>query len=111
MTTLAIHGGTPVRTEPIGQWPVWGAEEELMLLQALRSGTWGSIDGTFVKRLEVEFAEFQGARYGVACLLKPKGVDGTASYKSVLITKKAHRTANENASKRQSRVYILTFSV
>jgi dTDP-4-amino-4,6-dideoxygalactose transaminase len=68
MTTLAIHGGEPVRTTPIGQWPVWGEEDEEMLLQALRSGTWGSIDGTFVNRLEVEFAEFQGARHGVACV-------------------------------------------
>lgn len=29
------------------------------------------------------------AQYGIKCILKPKGVDGTATYKSVLITKKA----------------------
>ncbi|HCL81218.1 MAG: hypothetical protein A2077_01605 [Nitrospirae bacterium GWC2_46_6] len=29
------------------------------------------------------------ARYGIVCLLKPKGADGTASYKTVVITKKA----------------------
>jgi dTDP-4-amino-4,6-dideoxygalactose transaminase len=68
MTTLAIHGGTPVRTTPIGQWPVWGDEEEQMLLQALRSGAWGSLDGTFVTRFEAEFAASQGARHGVACV-------------------------------------------
>lgn len=68
MSTLAIHGGTPVRTEPIGQWPVFGTEEEELLLEALHSGIWGSIDGTFVKRLEVEFAALQGARHGVACV-------------------------------------------
>ena len=53
MSTLAINGGTPVRTRPFLGWPVFGREEEEALLAALRSGTWGSLDGTFVKRLEV----------------------------------------------------------
>jgi dTDP-4-amino-4,6-dideoxygalactose transaminase len=66
MSTLAIHGGTPVRTTPIGQWPVFGPEEEASVLAALRSGVWGSIDGTYVKQLEVEFAALQAARHGVA---------------------------------------------
>ncbi len=66
--TLAIDGGTPVRTRPFGGWPVFGREEEEALLAALRSGTWGSLDGTFVKRLEQEFAAFHGARYGVSCV-------------------------------------------
>lgn len=66
--TLAIDGGTPVRTAPFGGWPQWGEEEEQALLAALRSGTWGSLDGTFVKRLEQEFAAFQHARYGVSCV-------------------------------------------
>lgn len=65
---LAIHGGTPVRTAPFGGWPQWGEEEERALLGALRSGTWGSLDGTLVKRLEQEFATFQGARFGVSCV-------------------------------------------
>jgi dTDP-4-amino-4,6-dideoxygalactose transaminase len=66
MSTLAIHGGTPVRTAPFLGWPVFGREEEEALLAALRSGTWGSLDGTFVNRLEEEFATFQGARHGVS---------------------------------------------
>ncbi len=65
---LAINGGTPVRTEPFGGWPVFGPEEEAALLAALRSGTWGSLDGTFVKRFEEEFAKFQGAKYGISCV-------------------------------------------
>lgn len=68
MSKLAIHGGTPVRTQPFLGWPVFGREEEEALLAALRSGVWGSIDGTFVKRLEVEFAELQAARHGIACV-------------------------------------------
>lgn len=68
MSILAINGGTPVRTAPFLGWPVFGREEEEALLAALRSGVWGSIDGTYVKRLEVEFAELQGARHGIACV-------------------------------------------
>jgi dTDP-4-amino-4,6-dideoxygalactose transaminase len=68
MSTLAIHGGTPVRTTPFPRWPVFGREEEEALLAALRSGVWGSLDGTFVRRLEEEFAELQGARHGVSCV-------------------------------------------
>lgn len=68
MSTLAINGGTPVRTKPFFGWPVFGREEEDALLRALRSGVWGSIDGTFVKELEVEFAKLQAARHGIACV-------------------------------------------
>jgi len=46
MSALAIDGGTPVRTKPFEGWPVFGREEEEALLAVLRSGTWGSIDGT-----------------------------------------------------------------
>jgi len=65
-SALAIHGGQPVRTEPIGRWPEFGVEEEELLLQALRSGTWGSLDGRFVKQLEQKFASLQDARHGVS---------------------------------------------
>ena len=71
---LAIDGGTPVRTTPIGQWPVFGKEEEDLLLQALHSGVWGSIDGTFVKQLESEFAAVHDARFGVATVNATMGL-------------------------------------
>jgi dTDP-4-amino-4,6-dideoxygalactose transaminase len=71
---LAIHGGTPVRTAPIGRWPVFGQEEEELLLAALRSGVWGSIDGTYVKRFEQEFAEVHDARHGVATVNATMGL-------------------------------------
>ena len=73
-TRLAVHGGEPVRTTPIGQWPEFGSEEEEAVLAALRSGIWGSIDGTFVKQLEVEFAELQAARHGVATVNATMGL-------------------------------------
>ncbi|HUQ77519.1 MAG TPA: DegT/DnrJ/EryC1/StrS family aminotransferase [Patescibacteria group bacterium] len=71
---LAINGGTPVRTEPFGQWPVFGPEEEELLLTALRSGVWGSIDGTFVKDFEGEFAALHDARHGVATVNATMGL-------------------------------------
>ena len=71
---LAVHGGDPIRTTPIGQWPEFGAEEEAAVLAALRSGIWGSIDGTFVKQLEVEFANLQAARHGVATVNATMGL-------------------------------------
>ena len=73
-STLAIDGGTPVRTEPIGRWPVFGREEEELLLEALHSGVWGSIDGTLVKRFEEEFAALQDARHGVATVNATMGL-------------------------------------
>jgi len=71
---LAINGGTPVRTAPFVGWPQFGAEEEELLLRALRSGVWGSIDGTFVKQLEVEFAELQASRHGVTVVNATMGL-------------------------------------
>lgn len=73
-TRLAIHGGEPVRTTPIGRWPEFGREEEEAILTALRSGIWGSIDGTFVKRFEVAFAELQAAEHGVATVNATMGL-------------------------------------
>jgi dTDP-4-amino-4,6-dideoxygalactose transaminase len=74
LSTLAINGGRPVRTEPIGRWPVFGKQEEDLLLAALRSGVWGSIDGTFVKQLEQEFAALHDARHGVSTVNATMGL-------------------------------------
>jgi dTDP-4-amino-4,6-dideoxygalactose transaminase len=71
---LAIDGGTPVRTTPIGRWPEFGKPEEDLLLAALRSGVWGSIDGTFVNDLEREFAAVQDARHGIATVNATMGL-------------------------------------
>jgi len=70
--TLAVLGGTPVRTEPFPTWPQVSAEMEQSLLFALRSGDWtrrlgegrhgaGRV-GTFEKR----FAEMIGAKHCLA---------------------------------------------
>ena len=77
MDRLAIHGGTPVRTEPFPRWPVWGEEEEKALLEVLHSGQWG-IGGEKTLEFERAFARFQDARYGVSC------TNGTAALEIAL---------------------------
>jgi dTDP-4-amino-4,6-dideoxygalactose transaminase len=64
--SLAIHGGTPVRSEPWPRWPEFGDPEEKALLEALRSGTWG-IGGALVPELECRYAGLHEARFAVAC--------------------------------------------
>ncbi|HOB76467.1 MAG TPA: DegT/DnrJ/EryC1/StrS family aminotransferase [Phycisphaerae bacterium] len=63
---LAIHGGKPVRSEPFPAWPVYGPEEERKLVEVLRSGKWGKQDGQEVATFERRFAEYCGARHGIA---------------------------------------------
>jgi dTDP-4-amino-4,6-dideoxygalactose transaminase len=65
-TTLAIDGGTPLRSAPYPSWPQWGAEEERAVLDVLHSGHWWAPEGTQVKGLEAEFAAYQDARHAVA---------------------------------------------
>lgn len=78
---LAIHGGEPVRTTAIGQWPEFGQEEEQLLLAALRSGKWGSLDGTYVNQFEREFAEFQAAKFAVTTVNATMGL--AVAYKAI----------------------------
>ncbi len=77
--TLAMHGGTPVRTEPFPSWPVFGQEEERRLIAALRSGNWGKIDGDQVKQFEKRFAEYHQARHGIGV------VNGTTGLRMALL--------------------------
>lgn len=72
-TKLALLGGTPVRTRPFPAWPIFGRPEEKRLLQALRSGKWGRLDGSEVAKFEERFASAHGCRHGIAV------VNGTVS--------------------------------
>jgi dTDP-4-amino-4,6-dideoxygalactose transaminase len=63
---LALKGGKPVRTDPFPSWPVYGPEEEEMLLQVLRSGSWGGYNRK-VEEFETAFAALHQVRYGVSC--------------------------------------------
>jgi dTDP-4-amino-4,6-dideoxygalactose transaminase len=62
---LAIDGGSPVRTEPFPDWPIFGDREEQLLLEVLHSGKWGELTGSKVMTFARDFAAFQGASYGV----------------------------------------------
>jgi len=82
VSRLAIFGGTPERSRPFPSWPVFDDSEEEALLDVLRSGNWWryshgqAVDATAaeagqpsskVAEFQAAFAEFQGARYGIAC--------------------------------------------
>lgn len=76
---LAISGGTPIRTRPFPAWPVFGAAEEQRLLQVLRSGKWGRLDGTEVAEFEARFAAMHGCRHAIAV------VNGTVALRIALL--------------------------
>ncbi|WP_084959174.1 DegT/DnrJ/EryC1/StrS family aminotransferase [Thermoactinospora rubra] len=72
MSTLALHGGTPVRTaplpgptEPAGR--TIGPEEAAAVRRVLDSAHLCASGGTEVPALEREFAAYHGVRHAVAC--------------------------------------------
>jgi dTDP-4-amino-4,6-dideoxygalactose transaminase len=77
--SLALEGGTRVRTRPFTAWPVFGAQEERRLLAALRSGKWGKLHGDEVAEFERRFAAMHGAKHGIAV------VNGTVSLRVALM--------------------------
>ena len=77
--TLAMHGGTPVRTEPFPVWPVFGEPEERRLLEVLHGGKWGKIGADQVVAFERAFAAYHQTRHGVAV------VNGTTGLRLALL--------------------------
>jgi len=77
--TLALFGGTAIRTRPFPGWPVFGAEEEARLLRTLRSGQWGRLQGSEVAEFESRFAVMHGCRHGIAV------ANGTVSLRLALL--------------------------
>jgi len=77
--TLAIHGGAPVRTAAFPKWPIFGDAEEKALIETLRSGKWGKLDGDQVRTFEKRFAEYHGAKHGIGV------VNGTVSLRIALM--------------------------
>lgn len=68
MSTLAIKGGSPLRTKSFPRWPIWNETDENGLLEVLRSGSWGISDdpNSPVHRIEREFAQTHHSRFGLA---------------------------------------------
>ena len=77
--TLAIRGGDPVRTKPFPAWPVFDESDEQAVLEALRSGNWGKLQGKQVVQFEKTFAEYHQAKYGIGV------VNGSVSLKIALL--------------------------
>ena len=90
--SLAIFGGTPVRTQPFPAWPVFDESEEKAILEVLRSGEWwrntqgesqalaahADDHSSKIAEFEEAFALFHQAGHGVAC------ANGTAALEIVL---------------------------
>ena len=91
--TLAIQGGTPVRTKSFPSWPVFDHEEEAALIRVLRSGKWWQFaygegvelsekpqgeDRAEVSRFQEEFASAHDCRFGIAA------TNGTATLELIL---------------------------
>jgi dTDP-4-amino-4,6-dideoxygalactose transaminase len=66
MVTLAVNGGTPLRTKPWPRWPVVDDPERQALLSVLESRQWGRLNGAIARDFEARFAAYQGARHGLA---------------------------------------------
>ena len=70
MTSLldlpAVLGGTKVRQTDYPSWPVWDQGEREGLLEVLDAGGWWQGDGAVASTFAAEFAEYQGARFGLA---------------------------------------------
>lgn len=64
MANLAINGGEPTRTESFPSWPTLDPADIAAFEEIYNSKRWG-VGGTNVPEFAKQFAEFQGAKYGV----------------------------------------------
>ena len=64
MAVLAINGGEPIRTKPYPTWPTLDPADLEAFESIYNSGQWG-VGGTKVPEFAKQFAEFQGANYGI----------------------------------------------
>lgn len=79
METLAILGGSPIRTAPWPKWPIFDQTEEQNLLQVLHSGNWwrhsygqgvelaedDSLSPSLVAQFQQKFARAHECQYGI----------------------------------------------
>jgi dTDP-4-amino-4,6-dideoxygalactose transaminase len=74
---LALLGGAPVLAEEPPAWPFFDESDRRALLDVLESRVWGGYHEA-VGELERRFADFHGARYGIAM------ANGTVSLETAL---------------------------
>ncbi len=69
-STPALLGGNPVRdvnSKPWPSWPIWGKEEEKVLLDVLHSGVW-SYNGKWEKQFNAAFASYVGTKHCISAV-------------------------------------------
>jgi dTDP-4-amino-4,6-dideoxygalactose transaminase len=66
METLALLGGTPVKTTPFPDWPQYDEHERQALNEVLESRTWWRTPGTHALAFERAFAAYHDAKHGIA---------------------------------------------
>lgn len=66
LATLAIDGGTPLRTAPWPAWPVYAADEIEAVGRVLASGKVNYWTGGECRAFEDEYAAFTGRRHAIA---------------------------------------------
>ena len=64
--TLALLGGSPVRTRPFAPWPDYDRDEETALIEVLRSRAWGGYHEC-IKAFETAFAAYHQVPHAVSC--------------------------------------------
>jgi dTDP-4-amino-4,6-dideoxygalactose transaminase len=64
MSTLAIHGGTPVRTRAFPSWPMGDDMDVEAVGRVIRSGVWGG-NGPATTDFSRRFAELCGAKHAI----------------------------------------------
>ena len=78
MAELALHGGEKSKRKAFPVWPQYDENEKNALLQVLESRVWWRTPGTRTLAFEEEFAQFHGAKHGIAV------TNGTAALEVVM---------------------------
>ena len=66
MSALALLGGNKAKNKPFPVWPYYDQQEEQALREVLESRVWWRTPGTKTLEFENAFANFHGARHGIA---------------------------------------------
>ena len=66
MAQLAINGGKRTKQKPFPDWPQFDEKEKRALQEVLESRIWWRTPGTKTLEFEKAFAEFHGAKHGIA---------------------------------------------
>jgi dTDP-4-amino-4,6-dideoxygalactose transaminase len=78
MAQLALKGGKKTKQRPFPIWPQYDDAERKALIEVLESRIWWRTPGTRTLAFEQEFADFHGAKHGIAV------TNGTAALEVVM---------------------------